>query len=63
METVYMQFFLTVNEGKWLIARAVAGMERVQRALRSGKVILKGGTTVSCISELLVGYPLGGMLF
>ena len=25
METVYMQFFLTVNEGKWLIARAVAG--------------------------------------
>ena len=58
METVYMQFFLTVNEGKWLIARAVAGMERVQRALRSGKVILKGGTTVSCISELLVGYPL-----
>lgn len=58
MEHIYMQFFLTVNEGKWLIARAVLEMEPVQRALRSGRVVLKGGTTVSCISELLLDYPL-----
>ena len=50
------QFVLTVNDGKWLIARAILEMENVKNALKNGKVVLKGGTTVSCISELLCGY-------
>ena len=54
----YAQFFLTVNDGKWLIAWAVLELPCMKRALASGKVILKGGTTVSCIAELLLNYPL-----
>ncbi|MBU5627170.1 hypothetical protein KQI82_09650 [Oscillibacter sp. MSJ-2] len=52
------QIFLTVNTGKWLIAQAVLELDCVKAALQSGKVVLKGGTTVSCISELLLDYPL-----
>ena len=53
-----IQFSLTVSEGKWLIAYAISRMEDVQRAMRNGKVIFKGGTTVSCVAELLAGTPL-----
>ena len=50
------QFVLTVNDGKWLIARAILEMENVKNALKNGKVVLKGGTTVSCVAELLCEY-------
>ena len=54
----YAQFFLTVNDGKWLIARAVLALPRMQRGLASRWVIRRGGTTVSCSAELLLHYPL-----
>jgi hypothetical protein len=53
-----IQFTLTVEEGKSLIAQAVLRHPRLQNALRTGKVVLKGGTTVSKIAELLIGRPL-----
>ncbi|MGI5968028.1 hypothetical protein DWV16_16385 [Anaerotruncus sp. AF02-27] len=49
----YIQFFLTVNDGKWLIAQAISRMEAVRHAFQYGKLALKGGTTVSCLSEIL----------
>lgn len=49
---------LTVPEGKRLIAKAVAQMPEVARARESGKILLKGGTTVSAVAEELVGFPL-----
>jgi len=52
------QLTITVNTGKWLIAKAIHKMPEVQEALRNGKVILKGGTTVSCIAEELLGIKL-----
>ena len=54
----HIQFFLTVNEGKWMIAEAISQMADVRRALENGSVIFKGGTTVSCVSELITGIPL-----
>ena len=47
----YAQFFLTVNDGKWLIARAVLELPCMKRALASGKVILKGGGRPSPVSR------------
>lgn len=52
------QITLTVNESKRLIAKAVISLPKVQNALEKGKIILKGGTTVSAIAEELVGIPL-----
>ncbi|KUO73169.1 MAG: hypothetical protein APF77_08340 [Clostridia bacterium BRH_c25] len=52
------QLTITVNTGKWLIAKAIVSMAEVQEALKNGKVILKGGTTVSCIAEELLGIKL-----
>jgi len=52
------QFTLTVPEGKRFIAKAVASMPPVRRARFSGKVLLKGGTTVSAVSEEIGGPPL-----
>ena len=52
------QFTLTVSEGKRLIAKAVAAMPEVQKALEEGTILLKGGTTVSAVSEELCGQPL-----
>ncbi len=46
---------LTVAEGKRLIAKAIVRTPEVQRALRGGKILLKGGTTVSAVAEELVG--------
>ncbi len=48
----------TVAEGKRLIAKAIARSPEVQRALRGGKILLKGGTTVSALAEELVGVPM-----
>ncbi len=49
---------LTVAEGKRLIAKAVTRMPEVIRAQQSGRILLKGGTTVSAIAEELVGVPM-----
>lgn len=56
--TKYIQFSLTVSEGKWLIAHAISQMQSVRHAMENGKIIFKGGTTVSCVAELLTGTPL-----
>ena len=52
------QVTLTVNESKRIIAKGVANLPYVQKALRSGKIFLKGGTTISAVCEELVGQPL-----
>lgn len=49
---------LTVPEGKRLIAKAVVHLPEVKRARETGKILLKGGTTVSAIAQELVGAPL-----
>jgi len=52
------QIVLTVNESKRLIAKAIVSLPEINNALEKGKILLKGGTTVSAISEELVGIPL-----
>ncbi|WP_221039512.1 hypothetical protein [Gelria sp. Kuro-4] len=52
------QITLTVSEGKRLIAKAIANLPEVQQALREGKILLKGGTTVSAVAEELAGIAL-----
>ncbi len=52
------QISLTVPEGKRLIAEAIAGMSEVQSALLNGRILLKGGTTVSAVMERLAGKTL-----
>ena len=49
---------LTVNESKRIIAKGIARLSSVQKALKSGKIFLKGGTTVSAVCEELAGKPL-----
>ncbi len=49
------QFTLTVNEGKWFIAEALCRQQFVKDALDNGKIVIKGGTTTSCIAEILAG--------
>ena len=53
-----VQISLTVSESKRLIAKAVVSLPEVKEALKNGKIILKGGTTVSAICEEMVGMPL-----
>ncbi|MFH1090914.1 MAG: hypothetical protein V1742_05020, partial [Pseudomonadota bacterium] len=52
------QVTLTVNEAKRIIAKGVAGLPEVQKALESGKIFLKAGTTASAVCEELIGRPL-----
>ena len=52
------QVTLTVHEAKRIIAKGIAQLDCVQEALKSGKIFLKGGTTVSAVSEELVGRPM-----
>ncbi|HEX2922707.1 MAG TPA: hypothetical protein VHS28_01615 [Chloroflexota bacterium] len=49
---------LTVPEGKRLIARAISQMPEIRHAREMGKILLKGGTTVSALAEELVGVPM-----
>jgi len=49
---------LTVPEGKRLIAKGVAARPDIKRVLTEGKILLKGGTTVSAVCEELAGRPL-----
>lgn len=49
------QVVLTVSESKRLIARGVAAMPEVQRAMREGMVVVATGTTNSYVLEELWG--------
>jgi hypothetical protein len=49
---------LTVAEGKRLIAKAIAAMPEVVQARAVGRILLKGGTTVSAVAEELTGRPM-----
>lgn len=51
-------FVLTVAEGKMLIAKGLARTSFFKHALTDGKILLKGGTTVSAVSEAIGGPPL-----
>jgi hypothetical protein len=53
-----IQITLTVEESKELIARAVLLHPLIRHSKEKGTIILKGGTTVSKISEKLCGVPL-----
>ena len=53
-----VQVTLTVSEAKWIIAKGIVNLPCVQKALVSGKVFLKGGTTVSAVCEEMTGKPL-----
>ncbi len=54
-----LQFSLTPSEAKQIIAKGINQLPQVQAAFSEGKILLKGGTTVSAVSEELVGIPLG----
>lgn len=53
-----VQVTLTVSEGKSIIARGIAARPDVKDALEQGKLLLKGGTTVSAIAEEILGKSL-----
>lgn len=53
-----IQVTLTVAEAKWLIAKGIAVLPEVKKALQEGRIFLKGGTTVSAVAEELAGIPL-----
>jgi len=52
---VQAQIVLTVSEGKRLIAKAVAEMPMVKRALKDGTVIIAKGTTNTYVAEEITG--------
>ncbi|MFQ3619692.1 MAG: hypothetical protein SNJ78_01990 [Spirochaetales bacterium] len=53
-----VQVTLTPNESKRLIAEAVATLPKLKQALKEHKVLFKGGTTVSALTEKLFGVSL-----
>lgn len=53
-----LQISLTVPEAKGIIAKAAANLPEIKRAMKSGKIFLKGGTTVSALARELVGTDL-----
>lgn len=53
-----VQVTLTINEAKWIIAKGIANLPEVRKAFETGKIFLKGGTTVSAVCQELVGEPL-----
>lgn len=58
IKTMKAQITLTVPEGKEIIAEAILVLPEVKKALKKGHVLLKGGTTISALSEKLVGKSL-----
>jgi len=56
-DLVQAQVVLTVSEGKRLIAKAVAQMPIVQRALADGTLIIAKGTTNTYVAEEISGEP------
>ena len=59
-----IQITLTPSEGKRIIAKGVKAYPLVRQVRKRGKVVLKGGTTISAVSEELCGRPmkLSGMI-
>jgi hypothetical protein len=53
-----IQITVTVNEAKRIIAKGIANLDPVRRALQKGKIFLKGGTTVSAFCEEVIGKKL-----
>ena len=53
-----IQATFTVPEGKRLIAKGLAKRADIRKAYTHGKILFKGGTTVSAICEELCGEPL-----
>ncbi|MGI6075383.1 MAG: hypothetical protein ACOYD9_03340 [Pyramidobacter sp.] len=53
-----VQISLSVEAGKRLIAKAILSLSSVQKALTTGQLVIKGGTTTSLISEAICGVPL-----
>jgi hypothetical protein len=53
-----IQITLTSPEGKRIIAKGIKAHPLVQRVRKRGKIILKGGTTISAVSEELCGRPM-----
>jgi hypothetical protein len=53
-----IQVALSVSEAKRLIAKAVVQLPEVKQAREKGRILLKGGTTVSAIAEELGHKPL-----
>lgn len=52
------QITLTVEESKKLIALAVSVHPKVKETLEQGKILFKGGSTVSAVSERITGHSL-----
>lgn len=50
-----IQITLTSSAAKRIIAKGIKALDSVQKACGQGKVILKGGTTVSAVAEELCG--------
>ncbi len=53
-----IQITLTSPDGKWIIAKGIRALPAVQEVQNRGKILLKGGTTVSAVSEELCGKPM-----
>lgn len=53
-----IQVTLTVAEAKWLIAKGIAALPEVKKAIQERQIFLKGGTTVSAVAEELAGVQL-----
>ncbi|MGB9553739.1 MAG: hypothetical protein ACPL7L_05135, partial [bacterium] len=52
------QFTLTVSEAKKVIAMGAMELPEVKLAFQEGRIVLKGGSTVSALAEELVGQRL-----
>jgi len=59
----YTSFSLTVAEGKRLIAKGVAQLPCVKRAMESGMVAVTKGTTTACVLEELLGKGIDRMAY
>jgi DNA-binding beta-propeller fold protein YncE len=56
-------FALTPSESKRLIARAVAALPEVRRAMERGRIIIANGTTNAFVAEELLGIPVPKVRF
>jgi hypothetical protein len=62
-ETTCKSFWLTVAEGKRLIAKGVAQLPCVKRAMESGMVVVTKGTTAGYVVEELLGKAVDRMAY
>jgi hypothetical protein len=53
-----IQITLTSSDGKRIIAKGIRALPGIQKVKNRGKILLKGGTTVSAVSEELCGKPM-----